>query len=225
VQGDHWDHVAFDPEHRLVLSVVPGKRTVKNVEQLVQDFKQRTGGRMMRLITSDEYRPYKTVILKAYGRRIQPRRTGRPGRPRAAYHVPGPRLTYATVHKRRRKGRVVKIDFKIIFGTVARVAAALRRSKVSNAINIAFVERYNGTDRHRNARKVRKTYRFSKDWHIHQAVTCFSMYCYNFCWPVRTLRRKIDAQWQARTPAMVAGLTDHVWSLAEWLLFPAAQRT
>src|SRR5215469_8144311 len=26
-QGDQWDHVAFDPEHRLVVSVVVGKRT------------------------------------------------------------------------------------------------------------------------------------------------------------------------------------------------------
>src|ERR1043166_1011819 len=26
-RGDHWDHVAFDAEHRLVLAVVPGERT------------------------------------------------------------------------------------------------------------------------------------------------------------------------------------------------------
>ena len=31
--GDQWDHVALDPEHRLVLSVVPGKRTAQNVER------------------------------------------------------------------------------------------------------------------------------------------------------------------------------------------------
>jgi hypothetical protein len=37
--------VALDPEHRLVVSVVPGKRTVENVEALVQDFKERTEGR------------------------------------------------------------------------------------------------------------------------------------------------------------------------------------
>jgi hypothetical protein len=42
--------VAFDPEHRLVLSVVPGKRTAENdVEVVVKDFHRRTGGRMMRL--------------------------------------------------------------------------------------------------------------------------------------------------------------------------------
>jgi hypothetical protein len=53
--------------------------------------------------------------------------------------------------------------------------------KVSKTINTSFVERHNGTDRNRNARKVRKTYRFSKDWQVHQAVTYFTIYTYNFC--------------------------------------------
>ena len=44
-QGDNWDHVAYDPQHRLVVSVVPGKRTAKNVEKLVFDFNKRTAGR------------------------------------------------------------------------------------------------------------------------------------------------------------------------------------
>ena len=138
-QGDNWDHVALDPEHRLVVSVVPGKRTAANTERLVQDFKERTGGRPMSLITSDEYAPYKTA--------------------------------------------------------------------------------------NRNSRKVRKTYCFSKDWSVHEAVTYFTMVTYNFCWPVRTLRvRTSDDHWAPRSPAMAAGLTDHVWSLHEWLAYPAVQR-
>ena len=225
-QGDNWDHVAVDPEHRLVVSVVPGKRTVEKVEALVADFKQRTGGRTMNLITSDEYKPYRRAILKAYGNKAVPERTGKPGRPKAPHYKPSPRLRYATVHKTRRKGRVVKIDFRVVFGTVAGVMAALKLSKVSNKINTAFVERQNGTDRNRNGRKVRKTYCFSKDWDIHDAVTYFTMYTYNFCWPVRTLRQRgPDGCWTPRTPAMIAGLTDHVWPLWEWLTLPALQRT
>lgn len=224
-QGDNWDHVALDPEHRLVLSVVPGKRTAEKVEALVEDLKQRTGGRTMNLITSDEYKPYRGAILKAYGEQVVPPRTGRPGRPQEPYYTPSPDLKYATVHKTREKGRVVKIDFRVVFGTVAAVMAALQLSTVSNKINTAFVERQNGTDRNRNGRKVRKTYCFSKDWEVHNAVTYFTMYTYNFCWPVRTLRqRDPDGHWKPRTPAMAAGLTDHVWSLWEWLTFPAIQR-
>jgi IS1 family transposase len=224
-QGDNWDHVALDPEHRLVVSVVPGKRTAEKAEAVVQDFKQRTAGRTMNLITSDEYKPYRGAILKAYGRRVVPRRTGKPGRPRAPYDQPSRGLKYATVHKTREKGRVVKIDLRVVFGTERAVKAAIKRSTVSQRINTAFVERQNGTDRNRNGRKVRKTYCFSKDWDIHDAVTYFTMYSYNFCWPVRTLRQRgPDNQWLPRTPAMTAGLTDHVWSLWEWLTFPAVQR-
>jgi IS1 family transposase len=224
-QGDHWDHVAFDPEHRLVVSVVSGKRTSSNTRELVQDFQRRTSGRIPRLITTDEYAPYETEILAAYGQEITPPPTGRPGRPREPYPVPPPELTYATVHKTRENGRVVHIDYRLIFGTALALAAALLASRVSRAVNTAFVERNNGTDRHRNSRKVRKTYGFSKDWDVHRAVTDFTMYSYNFCWPVRTLREKgTDGRWCHRTPAMAAGLTDHAWPLQEWLTFPAVQR-
>jgi IS1 family transposase len=224
--GDHWDHVALDAEHKLVVSVVPGKRTKENVQALVNDFKQRTGGRMMNLITTDEYSAYRDAILQAYGEEVVPERTGKPGRPAAPYKVAPPDLTYATVHKTRKNGRVVKIDYRVVFGTVVAVMAALAVSLVSKAINTSFVERHNGTDRNRNARKTRKSYCFSKDAQVHQAVTYFTMYSYNFCWPVRTLRMRESSAdpWQQRTPAMAAGLTDQVWTLAEWLARPSFQR-
>jgi IS1 family transposase len=224
--GDHWDHVAIDPEHRLVVSVVPGKRTAENAQALVDDFKRRTGGRLMRLITTDEYATYETAILESYGAEVVPERTGKPGRPRSPYKVAPEGLTYATVHKTREQGRVVKVECRVVFGLVAAVLAALALSRVSKKVNTSYVERHNGTDRNRNARKTRKTYCFSKDWDVHEAVTYFTMYSYNFCWPVRTLRIRVgaDGSWSQRTPAMAAGLTDHVWPLAEWLAFPAVQR-
>ncbi len=72
---------------------------------------------------------------------------------------------------------------------------------------------------------LRKTYRFSKDWRIHEAATYFSMYSDNFCWPVRTLREPIgEGRWRKRTPAMAAGLSDHGWSLSEWISLPVVLR-
>ena len=53
--GDNWGHTAFDPEHRLVLEVVPGKRSRKRVREVVEATKRRTGGRIMGLLTSDEF--------------------------------------------------------------------------------------------------------------------------------------------------------------------------
>lgn len=204
------------------MCVVPGARNSENAEETVAQFKRRTGGRPMDLITSDEHRPYQEAILQAYGVEATTTPSGRPVY--APYKVAPPWLCYAAVHKVRRLGRVAEIVIRLVFGTAALLAQALSASAVSRAVNVSFLERQHLTDRHRNARKRRKTYCFSKRWESHEAATYFTLYSYNFCWPVRTLRtRAPDQPWQRRTPAMAAGLTDHVWSLAEWLKFPAVK--
>ena len=220
--GDCWDHTAIDPESRLIVSLVVGKRTAEATGELVRDFRARTDGRVMRLMTSDEYSAYPEAIRAAYGRLVEPPRTGRRGRPRKAQVALPPELTYATVHKERENNRVVRVSTRLVFGTAVALILALLFSKVSRSVNTCFVERHNGTDRNRCSRKVRKTYSFSKDWDLHRAATQFSHFSYNFCWPVRTLRiRNEGGPWQKHSPAMAAGLTDHVWTLSEWLSYPA----
>ncbi len=201
-----------------------GKRTAEAVSEVVRDFRRRTTGRVMRPITSDEYPAYPDAIRAAYGITVVPPRTGRPGRPRAPYTELPPDLTYATVHKERENNRVVRVSARVVFGTLLAVLAALAASAVSRVVNTCFVERHNGTDRNRCSRKVRKGYGFSKDWAVHRAATRFSHFTDNFCWPVRTLReRGADGRWRDRTPAMAAGLADRVWTLAEWVCYPAVQ--
>ena len=221
-KGDGWDHKGYDPEHRLVVCVVPGARNSENAKKAVAQFKRRTGGRAMDLITSDEHRPYKEAILQAYGVEATTTPSGRPVS--APHKVAPPSLCDAAVHKVRRLGRVARIIIRLVFGTAALLTQALAGSAVNHAVNVSFLERQHLTDRHRNARKRRKTYCFSKCWEAHEAATYFTLYSYNFCWPVRTLRtRSADGPWQKRTPAMAAGLTDHVWSLAEWIKFPSVK--
>src|ERR1700723_2904537 len=108
---------------------------------------------------------------------------------------------------------------------MAALTVALALSTVSEKVNTVYIERHNGTDRNQNGRKRRKTYGFSKDWEVHEAMTYFTMYSYNFCWPVRTLRVQVGEQkYEPRTPALAAGLTDHVWSLREWATYPAIKQ-
>ncbi len=217
--------MAIDPEHRLILCVVPGTRDAEGVEEVIGAVKQRTRGRVMDLMTSDDYPAYETAILNAYGQEVTTTPTGRPSRRMVPEKVPPPGLNYATVEKRREKGRVVEVLTRVVFGTLAASVAALGRSKVSRRINTSFLERQNATDRHRNARKVRKAYTFSKDWRVHEAMTYFRMYSYNFCWPVRTLNERDDiGRLRRRTPAMAAGLADHVWTMREWVTIPCVQR-
>jgi hypothetical protein len=222
-KGDWWDHVAYDPEHRLVLAVVPGARVGENAEEIVREVESRLGG-PPELITSDEHAPYETAIGVVFSEPAA-RAEGRPGRPRLLpERRPVPGLRYATVRKQRSEGRVVSVDRRVVIGDPEEVLGVLRDSACSRMINTSFIERQHATDRGRNARKSRRTYRFSKDWGVHEAMTYYTMYRYNFCWSVRTLRQRgEDGRWQHRTPAMAAGLADHVWSLKEWLTFPAIQ--
>jgi IS1 family transposase len=211
-RGDQWDHVALDADTRLVLSVVVGRRTTENVELLVEDVRKRLGGRAPELVTSDEYAPYADALVGLFGQEETPARTGRPGRPAGPRVIPPEGMTYATVHKTREGHRVVRVDERVVFGELP----------TGTKVSTSYLERQHGTDRHRNARKGRKTYRFSKSWNVHAAMTEYTLYSYNFCWPVRTLRAKGAAGvWRKRTPALAAGLTDHIWTLEEWLTLPA----
>jgi hypothetical protein len=209
----------------LLLALVPGKRDGATCERLIRQVRDRTGGRTDLLLTSDEHAPYETAIRQVYGVETpRPRRPG-PGRPPNPVKVVPADLCYATVRKRREKGRVVEVVRTLVFGTLYLLGGLLRRSTASTTINTSFVERNNGTDRHQNSRKRRKTYAFSKDLAMHRAASSFIGYSDNFCWPVRTLRvREPERAWQARTPAMAAGLSDHVGSTKEWITYPARPR-
>jgi IS1 family transposase len=197
-----------------VLEVLVGKRTEVSVERLLEQLCPRLPC-VPELITTDAYPAYEAALEAFFAEAVTPERTGRPGRPRGPVPVWPPELCYATVGKRRRGGRVVAVEARVVHGELA----------PGQGVSTSYPERQHGTDRHRNARKARKGYRFSKDWEVHEAVTTFTMFSYNFCWPVRTLRQQTDSgRYQQRTPAMAAGLTDHVWSLREWIIFPGAQR-
>ena len=190
---------------------------------MVSDVKQRTEGRPCDLMTSDDYPAYEDgppERLRAGGHdhahgadaaRWCPRRS----RP--------PEMNYATVQKRRREGPGGGDPDQLIFGTMA----ALGRPcgvEGEPAGEHLVPGANNATDRHHNARKVRKTYTFSKDWQVHESMTYFTMYSYNFCWPVRTLAdRDEQGRPRQRSPAMAAGLTDHVWTMREWITYPSVR--
>jgi IS1 family transposase len=213
-RGDQWDHVAFDPDSRLVLEVVVGKRLDTTAEMLLEGLKGRLGGEPPGLVTSDGYAAYEEALLGIFGQEVTPPRTGKPGRPA------GPRLEapagmcYGRLTKHKRKGRLERVEAEVVFGELP----------AGQTISTSYLERHNATDRHRNARKGRKTYRFSKDWEAHEAMTAFTRYSYNFCWAVRTLREEVAPKcYRQRAAAMAAGLADHVWPLEEWLTLPAVQ--
>jgi hypothetical protein len=85
----------------------------------------------------------------------------------------------------------------------------------------AYVERSHLTTRLFNSRLARKTLAFSKDLSMYRAAATWQDSYYNLIRPHKSLRLTIEAdpkqRWQQRTPAMAAGLTDHIWTVKELL--------
>jgi hypothetical protein len=220
-RGDCWDPVAFAPEHRLGVSAVVGKRPEENARPLVDEFRERSDGRPVNLMTSDDYPAYAAALAALYAAPMPPASGGEP-------EPPGPLpewLTYATVPKTRENNRVVQGATRVVFGTRLSVAAALLSSVVSWCVNTGFRERSHGSDRHRHSRKGRTTDRVSKAWGVQEAMSYCTLSSSNGCWCVRTLRQPLgEGRYLPRTPAMAAGLGEHVWSLAEWLTVPGNKR-
>lgn len=216
----------MDPTSKLIISLVQThERDQDAANRLLADFAVRTQRAVPRLLTTDEHAAYKTAILTVYGLDHRPRRRRKVGRKRKLIKVCPPGLTYATVHKTRQRGRVVEVEARLVLGKPDGLTTALAASETSQQVNTSFVERLNGTARHFNARKRRKTYAFSKQMTEHEAMSWLMVTHYNFCWLHRMLRVPLgDRRYRRRSPAMAAGLTDHVWTVAEWLRRPVLQQ-
>ena len=73
-------------------------------------------------------------------------------------------------------------------------------------MTLPHIERQNLTMRMQIRRLTRLTNAFSKKYESHKAAIALHFAYYNFCKLHQTLRI---------TPAMEAGITEHVWTLAE----------
>ena len=219
--GDQWIWISFDTTHKIVPFYVVGKHTLKNAVALLEGLKDVTNDHIP-FFTSDELPHYPQAFLRVYGIQKKFPLTGKKGRPRLPRLVPPPSLKYAQVVKTRRKGRVVDIKTKVIYGNEEEIKELLKSSKVSYSINISFVERLNGTLRHIDKRLTRKTYCFSKDIKYHSDQLDLSLAYYHFVKPHKGLRLEVNQngkRWQKRTPLYAAGLTDHIWSMKELLTY------
>src|SRR5262249_36228657 len=127
------------------------------------EVKGRLDDRPPALATSDEYAPYETVIATAFGEVVPAGPAGPGRRPLLPERRLDPGLAYATVRKERENDRAVAVHRRVVLGSPQAVDQALKDSVCSRTINTSFVERQRATDRGQNARKARRTYRFSKD--------------------------------------------------------------
>ena len=110
------------------------------------------------LFTSDELPHYETVLVENFSHLEKQPKTGKQGRPKKPKPVIDPELKYATVHKTRQNGKVVKVDRNIVFGNPDSIKEIIAASKVSKKINTSFIERANLTLRNYNRNLPGKHY-------------------------------------------------------------------
>jgi transposase-like protein len=164
-----------------------------------------------------------STYVKAIQRAFRtPLRTGKVGAPRK---IPWPDVGIVQVIKRRVSG-TLSIERHIRQGEAQQVLDVIAASQGgTGGINTAFIERLNATFRQCLAALGRRTR------HLARTVTTlergmFLVGClYNFCSPHQSLRLPLvvngrgQRRWVQRTPALAAGLTDHIWPVYELLSF------
>jgi IS1 family transposase len=227
-RAPQWVWVAMDPESKLLLALDVGDRTLAMVQRLVHHVTQVLSPDCAPLFLTDGFREYVTALLTHYGHWVQaPRRQDKGPRPEPHW-MPLPQLLYAQVVKTVRRRRLVRVCPRIVFGTLEALQQVL--TACGWHINTAFVERLNLSLRQHVAAIGRRVSTLCKgEDGLGQQLALYHVY-YNFVLPHASLRQPVPqlvpthgtgaaAPWRPQTPAMAAGLTDHVWSLREVLLY------
>jgi IS1 family transposase len=227
-RSPHWVWTAMDPESKVLLAIDSGERTLAMAQRVVHHVAHVLAPDCAPLFMTDGFREYLTALLTHYGQWVQPPRRQTIGpRPKPRW-MPLPQLLYAQVVKAYRRRRIVGVTHRVVFGTMDQIKQVL--ATCGWQIQTAFVERLNLDIRQRVAAVGRRVNTLCKgEDGVRQQLVVFQAY-HNFCLPHASLRVPLAEpvptngtgsakRWRPRTPAMAAGLTDHVWTLREVLLF------
>jgi IS1 family transposase len=183
--GDVWTWTAIDPESKLMITWLLGGRSAADAFELMTDLKSRLSHRVQ--LTTDGYRAYLEAVEGSFGTEID----------------------YATLtklygsdpegEKRYSPAKCIGLESRDIQG-----------SPDPRAISTSHVERQNLTMRMGMRRYTRLTNAFSRKVENLGAAVSLHFMHYNFARPHTSLKNPYP-----RTPAMAAGVTDHVWKIEE----------
>jgi IS1 family transposase/transposase-like protein len=225
-RGQCWVWAAIDPISKLLLAIEVGDRSLNMAQRLVHGVVSVLAPGVVPMFLTDQLAAYGKAILTHFGYWVE-RKSEKSGRTLRRW-MPVERLQYAQVEKKRRRRKIVAVTTRVVYGTKEAVASAL--AKVGHKINTAFIERLNRTLRSHVPGLGRREEGLAKTKEGLLRRLCLVMGYYNFCLPHLSLREALPKpiptkgngspkKWMPRTPAMAAGLTDHVWTMGEFLLF------
>ena len=193
--GDLWTYTAMDADSKLMLSWLVGSRTGDNTRAFMADLASRLAHRVQ--LSTDAWKSYPAAIEKAFGWNG---------------------CDYATIEKQfggvtdeRGRGRyspsavVTRVEVVEVMG-----------KPVRKHVSTSYIERTNLNLRMNNRRFTRLTNAFSKKAANHAHSVALHFMAQNFCRAHGTLTK--TAKGIKTTPAMVCGLTNHVWTVEEMLM-------
>jgi IS1 family transposase len=227
-QSPRWVWTAIDPESKLLLSAQVGPRTLAMAQAVLHQIAQMLAPGCVPRFLSDGNPNYLPAIVSHVGHWVQPPRRQTKGPAPKPRGMPWPELLYAQVVKKMRRRRIVEVKHLVVLGTQVAVDQVLRTC--GWLINTAFVERLNLSLRQRVAAIRRRSATSCKgEAGLAPQLALFHVY-YNFVLPHASLRQALAEPiptngsgsaklWRPCTPAMAAGLTDHMWSLKEVLFY------
>jgi len=188
--GDAWTFVCIDPDSKLVPSWWVGQRTAEDAWAVLTDLRSRVTDRIQ--LSTDGHKMYLTATAEVFSddeldfAQVVKKFTSQP-KPENVKYSPEP-VKYVTIKK-------------------------VTGSPDPAHISTSLVERQNLTIRMSMRRFTRLTNAFSKKLeNLTAAVSLHFMY-YNFARPHMTLTKRAGGI--KTTPAMAAGVADHVWTLTE----------
>jgi IS1 family transposase len=200
----------MDSATRLIICHLVGDRTLESCREFLKELSSRVDN--IPLFTSDELVHYKTVLGEIYSEEIPVEKTGKRGRPKNPERKIDPQLDYATVHKTRENGKVVKVERRIIYGDEKRIDEKIAKGP-GKKINTSYIERANGTMRQTDAHIRRKSLTFAKEMPYLKARLAVIVLVYNCIREHGTLSKNPDKTRTPRTPALVAKLIDKNWTI------------
>jgi IS1 family transposase len=183
--GDVWTWTAIDADTKLVPSWYVGGRTTTDALEFMRDVASRLDTRVQ--MTTDGHQPYIVAVDRAFDGKID----------------------YAMLQKL--YGQDPEPDKRYSPAKCIGTERTVVTGKPDPAhISTSYVERSNLTMRMNMRRFTRLTNAFSRKIENHAAAVALHFMHYNFARPHKSLKNPYP-----RTPAMAAGVADHVWSLRE----------
>jgi IS1 family transposase len=222
---DLWVWVAFDPHTKLIPALQLGPRTQDLAHALVHAVVRVLAPGCVPVCTSDGLNLYYYALTAHFGEWATDPATGKPKWQVAL------NLLYGQVIKSYRRRRIFKVERRMQVGQLADLQTALTSLGFTGSINTAFVERLNLTLRHSIAALTRRSWATAQLTGELEAHLEWWRAYYHFCRPHQGLRLKLETpqarkghqtlrQYEDRTPAMAAGLVNHIWSVEELVTFP-----